>query len=168
MKTAITLLLVPLSFACASDGELKNGTFRDDDVAYRIGEPGAGWRQLRLPSANVAWFNDALSASLMANSHCDGVKDAPLSGLTEDLLMGITDRAVVSQTVRPCSRREALETVVTGKLDGVERKLAVLVLKKDGCVYDIVLGAAPAQFEQALAAFGRVRDGFDVDARVGR
>ena len=81
--------------------------------------------------------------------------------------MGLTDRQVVSQTVRPCSRREALETIVVGKLDGVERKLALLVLKKDGCVYDLVLGAGPAQFDQALIAFGRVRDSFDVDSRVG-
>lgn len=167
MIRLVPLLLVPLALSCASDGELKNGAYRDQHVAYRIGEPGEGWRQVDLPSANVAWFNDTLSASLMANSHCDGVKDAPLGGLTEDLLIGITDRQVLSQQVRPCSRREALETIVTGKLDGVERKLALLVLKKDGCVYDVVLGASPAQFDRALVAFGRVRDGFDVDARVG-
>ena len=157
-----------LAACCGSDGVLKNGSYADAKVSYRLGEPGEGWRRLELQAANVAWFNDVLSASLMTNSHCDGVKDAPLAALTEDLLIGLTERVVVSQQIRPTSRREALETVVTGKLDGVERKLALLVLKKDGCVYDIVLGADPARFDDALAAFSRVRDGFDVDARVRR
>lgn len=168
MKTSMLLLVLALAACCATGGVMTDGGYRDAKVSYRLGEPGEGWRRLQLEAANVAWFNDALSASLMTNSHCDGVKDAPLAGLTEDLLIGLTDRVVVSQQARPSSRREALETIVTGKLDGVERKLALLVLKKDGCVYDIVLGAGPEQFEGALAAFSRVRDGFDVDARVGR
>lgn len=166
----VALVLAAMVFAasCGDGGHLKNGTFRDDKVSYRLGTPGEGWSEVRLEAANVAWFNDALSASLMVNSHCDGVKDAPLSGLTEDLLMGLTDREVASQTTRPWARREALETIASGKLDGVEQKLAIFVLKKDGCVYDIVLGAPPSHFDAALLAFGRVRDGFDVDARVGR
>lgn len=164
-----TLLLVLISAAaCASGGELKDGGFRDGKVSYRLGLPGEGWSSLKLEAANVAWYNAALSASLMVNSHCDGVKDAPLAGLTEDLLIGITDREVVSQQLKPWAGREALETIAAGKLDGVERKLALFVLKKDGCVYDVVLGAAPEHFEGALAAFARVRDGFDVDPRAGR
>ncbi|MBI1949074.1 MAG: hypothetical protein HYS27_25525 [Deltaproteobacteria bacterium] len=165
----LALVLTLLSTACcATGGELVNGSYHDAKVSYRLAEPGEGWRRLDLAAANVAWFNDALAASLMTNSHCEGVKDAPLTGLTEDLLIGLTDRVVVSQQTRPCSRREALETIVSGKLDGVDRKLALLVLKKDGCVYDIVLGAGPEHFDAALVAFARVRDGFDVDARARR
>lgn len=168
MRLAMSCLAFSLAAACAGDGHVKDGTYHDKKVSYRLGMPGDGWSDLRLDAANVAWFNEAHSATLMVNSHCDGVKDAPLTGLTEDLLIGLTDRAVESQVARPWARREALETIAIGKIDGVERKLALFVLKKDGCVYDIVLGAAPAQFAAALPAFQRVRDGFDVDARVGR
>ena len=164
----VIALALALVAGCAGDGHLKDGSFQDSKVSYRLGAPGPGWSELHLDAANVAWFNEALSASLMVNSHCEGVKDAPLAGLTEDLMMGLTDRAVQSQLTKPWARREALETVATGKIDGVERKLVLFVLKKDGCVYDIVLGAAPTHFDAALPAFARVRDGFDVDAREGR
>jgi hypothetical protein len=165
MRWIVSVLACSLSAGCVCDGQLRDGTFRDSKVSYKVGLPGTGWSDLHLDTANVAWFNEALSASLMVNSHCEGVKDAPLAGLTEDLLMGLSDREVVSQTLKPWASREALETIATGKLDGVERKLALFVLKRDGCVYDIVLSAGPEKFEGALAAFARVRDGFDVNAR---
>jgi hypothetical protein len=154
--------------ACASGGHLENGRFRDRVVNYQVGLPGEGWRELRLETANVAWYNDALRASLLVNSNCDGVGDAPLEGLTSDLLMGMTEREILSQERRPASRREALESVATAKLDGVPRKLMLFVLKKDACVYDIVLDASPATYEAARAGYLRVRDGLHVDARRDR
>jgi hypothetical protein len=102
------------------------------------------------------------------NSHCEGVKDAPLEALTGDLMMGMTEKEILSQNRLPWSRREALETIATAKLDGVPRKLGLFVLKKDNCVYDIVLDASPHTFDSAWKAYTRVRDGFDVDARRDR
>lgn len=165
MRMPRSLCFLGLLAACAGDGHVTDGAYRDAKVSYRLGTPGEGWDELKLDTANVAWFHQGLAASLMVNSHCEGVKDAPLSGLTEDLLMGLTDREILSQTTRPWARREALETLARGRLDGVERKLALFVLKKDGCVYDIVLGAPPERFDAALVAFAHVRDGFTVDAR---
>ena len=59
------------------------------------------------------------------------------------------------------------ETRVKARLDGVERQMAILVLKKDGCVYDLVLDVSPARFPQAVPAFESMRDGFDVYTREG-
>jgi hypothetical protein len=165
---ALPLVVIALLAACGGGGHFENNQFHDDTVAYRVGPPGSGWREVRLETANAAWYNDALQASLLVNSHCEGVADAPLEGLTNDLLMGMTEREVLSQEKKPWSRREALETVATAKLDGVPRKLALFVLKKDGCVYDIVLDSSPEHFETAERAFIAVRDGFDVEARRDR
>ena len=154
--------------ACASQGTFSDGRFTSDSVAYDVGAPGPGWSEVDLATANAAWHNPELGAALLVNSHCDGVKDAPLAGLTSDLLMGMTDREILSQEVVPWSKREAMHTVATGKLDGVPRKLELFVLKKDGCVYDIVLDAAPERFESARAAFAKVRDRFDVAPRPNR
>ena len=59
----------------------------------------------------------------------------------------------------------ALETMAIAKIDGVPRQRALFVLKKDGCVYDVVYDAAPLKFDEGLAAYRRVRDGLDVGAR---
>lgn len=164
-----TVLALAVAAACSTpEATMRDGHISGPRVAYDVGQPGAGWKEVTLPTANAAWHNPDLGAALLVNSHCDGVGDAPLEGLTSDLMMGMTEREILSQEKVPWSKREALHSVATGKLDGVPRKLEMFVLKKDGCVYDIVLDAAPERFEQARAAFERVRAGFDVDARPDR
>lgn len=154
--------------SCVSAGTLRDGRFEGPQVAYRLGAPGAGWERLALEQANVAWHNGALDASLLVNSHCEGVADSPLEGLTNDLLMGSTEREIVAQERKAWSGREGMETHARAKLDGVPRELMFFVLKKDGCVYDIVLDASPAHFESARAGFDSVRAGFDVEPRRDR
>lgn len=153
---------------CGPAAHFEGGRFRDARVSYAVGIPDVGWREVRLPTANAAWFHQELRASILVNSHCDGVADATLESLTGDLLMGMAEPVVVSQERKPWSRREAMETVATARLDGVPRKLSLFVLKKDGCVYDIVLDAAPDTWSAAQPGFERVRDGFVVEARRDR
>ena len=168
MKFAKMCLIMFALASCNGGPQLVDGKFTSDTVAYRVAPPGEGWTEVTLVTANAAWHNPALGAALMVNSHCDGVADAPLEGLTSDLVMGMTDREILSQEKLAWSKREALQSIATGKLDGVPRKLELFVMKKDGCVYDIVLDASPEHFEAARGAFTRVRDGFDVDARPNR
>lgn len=169
IRIALPLLFALVALACAGgEGRYSDGHFTSASARYQLTPPGDGWREITLPTANAAWHNPALAASLMVNSHCEGVADAPLEGLTSDLLMGMSEREILTQERVPSSKREALHSVATGKLDGVPRKLELLVLKKDGCVYDIVLDASPEHFESARAAFATMRDGFDVDARPDR
>lgn len=149
-------------------GHLVENRFEDDKVSYDIGLPGEGWKPLQLDRADVAWHHPGLGAGLLVNSACEGVQDSPLIGLTNELLIGTTEREILEQNLVPWSKREALESIVTGKLDGVPRKRALFVLKKDGCVYDIVYDAPPASFEDGLAAYRRVRDGFNVGLRRDR
>ena len=168
MTRASPLLCLVLVGCAGSQGSYSDGRFRSESASYDVMPPGAGWQEVTLPTANAAWHNAQLQAALMVNSHCAGVSDSPLEGLTSDLLMGMTEQQILSQERVPSSKREALQSIVTGKLDGVPRKLELFVMKKDGCVYDIVLDASPEHFESARTAFAKVRDGFDVDARPDR
>jgi hypothetical protein len=173
MARAFHIVVIALAVASAggcwgTSGRLVDNRFEDDKVAYTVGQPGEGWRPLRLERADIAWHHPGIGAGILVNSACEGVQDSPLIGLTNELLIGTTEREILEQQVMPWSRREALESVVSGKLDGVPRKRAIFVLKKDGCVYDIVYDAPPATFEAGLAAYRRVRDGFDVGGRRDR
>ena len=65
-----------------------------------------------------------------------------------------------SSQVLSIDGREALSLRVEGKVDGVRVEVATTVLKKDSCVYDLVLVAPPSAFEAALAGFFSVQNGF--------
>lgn len=153
------------ALACAGHPQLRDGRYQDDVVEYSLESPGDGWQRLDMEQANVAWLNRDLGAALLVNSHCQGVEDAPLEVLTRHLLMGLTDVETVAERRLELSGREALETTVEGKLDGVRRRLQLLVLKKDGCVYDVVLDASPDGFSRAVPGYERVRSTLDVHPR---
>ena len=165
---ALSLLVTAgLHLGCTT-AHLVDNRYQDEHVSYTIGQPGAGWVQMRLETANVAWHNPNLAAGMFLNSTCGGVQDAPLIGLSNELLIGSTEREILQQEVMPWSHREALETVVTCKLDGVARKRILFVIKKDGCVYDLVYDAPPEHFDDGLASYRAVRDGLDIAARRDR
>jgi hypothetical protein len=168
VTTAAVVVTAALSGACGTGASFVGNHFEDRHVDYRVGAPGPGWRQVHLETSNISWLNDDTGAGLLVNSHCEGVQDSPLEGLTGELLIGTTEREVLEQTVRPWAGREAMETIATGKLDGVARKRALFVVKKDGCVYDVVYDAPLARFDAGYAAYVAVRDGFSIAARRDR
>lgn len=163
------LLAAAAAASCSTPaGSYEGGVFQDERVRYEAGEPGPGWERVRLDQADVAWMHGATTSTLILNSHCEGVQDAPLEALTNELLMGTTEREFLSQEKVPWSRREALETIAAAKLDGVPRRYALFVLKKDGCVYDIVLSSPQEAFDAARPAYESVKQRFDVGPRKDR
>ncbi len=148
--------------ACVTPtGILQDQNFKKRDTQYHIGKPGDNWRRLYLKGADLAWINDRNNSTILVNSQCKEAKDVPLVALTAHLLIGMTEQNIESQTALPWSQREALETVVTAKIDGVPRKLNIFVLKKDNCVYDIVFAAPPQFFDAEIIAYQAIRDQFD-------
>lgn len=150
--------------ACVSS-HWQAGRFDDGQVHYALPEPGDGWQRLRLDTANAAWRNPAKRAAILVNSHCVGVEDASLHVLSRHLLMGMENTEILSESQRTIAGRAALETSARGTLDGVPRQLQLLVLKKDGCVYDLVLEGNPANFDDSLPAYARLRDSWQIFRR---
>jgi hypothetical protein len=152
-RAAVVVLAFVLT-ACGGDG-LSGSVYRDRESHYRIGALGPTWNRLGLGHHNdLAWHSSSLEALVQVNATCDPDSDVPLNALTNHLLIGFTERVIHDQRILPMDRREALRTYATARLDGVERELVFYVLKKDDCVYDFALVAAPgASFEQARAEF---------------
>lgn len=157
------LFFLSLGSACATIGGFRNGVYSGHGVSYRIGEPGAGWSRAKLREADIAWIYENGSASLLVNSRCIGSKDVPLEALSGELLIGMTEQKRLSASRDERSNREGLEITTSAKLDGVQLTLRSYVLKRDLCVYDIVLAASPDSFENALVGYQAVTSLFDVE-----
>jgi hypothetical protein len=142
-------------------GGLNNGVYRGEGFAFQIREPGDGWKRLDANPAALAYRNERSNASMMINARCgkDG-DDVPLIALTNHLFLMFTDKDVQTQEVVPFDDREAMHTVMNAKLDGVPMTYDVWVLKKDGCVYDLLYLAPEASFGEAHGAFEQLVRGF--------
>ena len=150
---------------CAAPG-LEADVYRGDDFAFRVAAVPRDWEPIEVSDAALAWRDVEAGGTVVVNARCDkDGEDVPLASLTQHLFLRFTDRAVELEETVPFDGREALHTRLTAKLDGVPRSFSVWVLKKDGCVYDLVYVAEPERFAAGVVDFDRFARGFHVFAR---
>ncbi len=146
-----------LSAASCGGGATYDGVrYRADDLVFRAGPAPASWRRLETSHGRLAFRDDAARATVIVNGRCgrDG-DDTPLIALTNHLFLQFTEREIESEETVPFDGREARRTVLTAKLDGVALRFMAVVMKKDGCVYDLVLMSEPSTFATARGPFER-------------
>ncbi|HZH04065.1 MAG TPA: hypothetical protein VEY30_09785 [Myxococcaceae bacterium] len=143
---------------------LKDGYFVKGDVRYRIAAPPGGWKRLKLADNDVAYVSNDAHHSVAVNATCEDHADPPLDVLTQHMLLGFTDREAQASEKVVLDGREGLRSRYVARLDGVPVELDMVVMKKDGCVYDFVylspVGKADAQrafFDSVLRQFAAER-----------
>jgi len=112
---------------------------RKGDVAFRLERLPSSWRAIEVDDTALAFRDDRNAATVAINGRCGkDADDVPLQSLTQHLFLQFTERQLTSQELFPLDGREALRTEMVAKLDGVPKYFHVVVLKKDGCVYDFM------------------------------
>jgi hypothetical protein len=160
-------LLALLLCACAHTDHLHDGVLEKGDVSVHIGPVPAEWRPVHVDGADLAYRDEAREGSTLFDVRCGARDDdAPLSVLTEHLIMGTTEREYDSQETIPFDGREALHTLLRAKLDGVPMQYDIYVMKKNGCVYDLVYVAPPERFAQGAPAFEAFARGLHASSPV--
>lgn len=161
------LLATLLLCACAHADQLHDGVLEKGNVRVHLGPVPAEWRPIHVDGADLAYRDDAREGSTMFDVRCgDRDDDAPLSVLTEHLIMGTTEREYDSQETIPFDGREAMHTLMRAKLDGVPMQYDIYVMKKNGCVYDLVYIAPPERFSQGAPAFEAFARGLHASSPV--
>lgn len=150
--------------ACAtgcSSPQYEGAVYRGNGLAFRTGAVPRTWQRLDVPGGTLAFRDDQAETTVLLNARCGkDADDVPLAALTGHLFLQFTDREILTQTVVPMDGREAMQTVMKAKLDGVPKSFDVFVLKKDGCVYDFIDIAAPSSFDTTRSAFESFVAGF--------
>lgn len=125
---------------------------------------GPEWIPVNIKGAEQAWLIPKEGSSILIDSQCSSRdQDVPLVGLTAQLLIGMTDQVLLEQKTIPYQNREALLSTFLVKIDGVSQKMHILVLKKEGCVYDIVLTTSSDVFDQRLRDFEKIQTQFTLE-----
>jgi hypothetical protein len=141
---------------CAHEEAFQQGVLRKGDLRVEVGPVPSTWRRVDVDGADLAYRDDGRSGSALFDVRCGARDDdAPLSILTQNLIMGTTQRDFESQEIVPFDRREALHSKLHARLDGVPMQYDIYVMKKDGCIYDLVYVAPPDRFADGAADFER-------------
>jgi hypothetical protein len=145
---------------CAGPG-IRGQEFRGSGFAFRIGPIGRGWRPIESSESLLAFRDDRARATVALGGRCgkDG-DDVPLAALTRHLFLYFTERNLVGERSLTLDGRAALRTEMEARLDGVPKRFTVVVLKKNGCVYDFLYvedvpgtGEGRATFDEFVAGF---------------
>ena len=155
-RTFLAILVLWVLAGGCGHAELRDGVFSKPKVRYRMGELSAPWHRVSLKENDVAWTLPTDGHSIAVNSTCQGYEDAPLPVLTRHLLVGFAEPQLVEQQSVVLDGREALRSRYQAKLDGVPIELLMVVMKKNGCVYDFMYVSPAGRFEERLADFERV------------
>jgi hypothetical protein len=152
--------LAALLYGCGGSS-FDGHVFRQGDLAFRVGPIPTEWRSIAADGALLAFRDDGDAATIALNGRCglDG-DDVPLEALTHHLFLNFTDATLIKQQRLELAGRAALRTELTAGLDGVPMHYVVIVLKKDGCVYDFMLVNADGK-ATGSEAFERFVSGFE-------
>lgn len=159
-RVALLLSLAPLT-ACA--GHLAKGVYTGSDARYRIGKVPHSWQLLKMHDNDVAFLSVDSPHSLAINATCHDHGDPTLPVLTRHLLMGFTDPRTVAQTEETLDGRAALRSHVIAKMDGVPIEMLLVVMKKDGCVYDFTYLSPIGRLEERVATFEEILRNFETE-----
>ncbi len=158
----LLLLALPLLLPACGAGRKA----RKLEGRYDTGAPGAGWSKVSPGGADYAWFNSDLAASIYADSNCASrFEDRALEALADSATYGMAIGKPDFQEVRRIDDRDALFRKQDGNLDGVPFRLGVAVLKKDQCIYDVMVVAPHDGFDRAWDGFEGVVAGFAARGR---
>lgn len=159
---AVPLLVLPMT-GCAGT-QFDGSEYRDKEVAFRLSYIPSGLRTLDSDESKLAFQNDVAGSTLAVSARC-GVDsdDVPLRALVQHLFLQLTERELISEKEFILDGRAALEMELEAYLDGVLRHFVVVVMKKNGCVYDFMHvdgGGSTAALEASRKDFRKMVRGF--------
>jgi len=156
LALGLVLSVFSAGLAACSPSHFDGQVFRKGDVAFRLEHLPPGWRRIEISDTAIAFRDDDNAATVAVNGRCGkDAEDVPLQSLTQHLFLQFTERQLTAQEVFPLDGREALRTEMVAKLDGVQKYFHVVVLKKDGCVYDFLQIANQHQDKDQFLDFVR-------------
>ena len=135
---------------------------------YQIGALGPEWKLVSRARGSAGFVHGAGGGVILSHATCrDDAEAAPLASLTAHMLIGYSERRERAVRLVAFAEREALRSVLDGKLDGVPIVLDLYVLKRNGCIFDLSYVAPVATYDAGLADFQRFVDGFQQQPREG-
>jgi len=139
--------------ACAS-GQIRDGAYVNAAKDFAVGLPPAGWSVEVGSNPDLLLRHASRHAGISVHATCDGIPaDGSLAILSRHLFFGIRGKEILEPGHTTAVPADAEEVVLRGELDSRELVLHGYTLKGPGCVYDLVLFAAPEDYRAVNGEF---------------
>ena len=127
---------------------------------FKVGQPGSEWAPFHDEGTQVAWKHRSLPLAIQVRGQCEEHGDSDLESFTDHLRIDFNEWKVVESRYITLVQRDAMRSTIDAELDGVAVRLELIVLKKDGCLFDFDLVGPPQYYDSGLPHFEEVVAGF--------
>lgn len=136
--------------------------FLGHDRFYRVGELPAGWKRMSPRARTVSFYNAEYRGSISTDAFCGrSISDRKLGSLSGEIISAVEGRVVEAEENFELNGRGALRQRVRGSEDGVPVIVDVVVVRKDGCVFDFYAVMPPNGNVKIKSDFETFFWGFD-------
>jgi len=160
IQRSAAILLCAAAASCAGVS-YRDGVVHSQYTTYRVGRLGADWQQVSVDDNDLAFFSRG-KGTIGAHSTCSDYDDVPQTALMNHLLFGTQKRVFRVEEEVTLDGRGARHVVVDAELDGVPITLEVVLVVKNGCVYDLSLVSSRERHARARDEFMRFVGAFEV------
>jgi hypothetical protein len=126
----------------------------------RFTPPKTPFEKFEIQDVDQAWKNRDNGNSISYRTSCDDPVESTIQTIQQSIASGFDSYTVESSQNTQFNGREALQSVLQGKLDGVSTKLELLIFKKNNCTYTLTYVALPKNFSKDQGTFHEFLKGF--------
>lgn len=161
------LVLVLLTLTACAPRYVVDGFLVDEARGFRIPILRDGWQQIEVEGTELAFRAEPGGQVAALFVSCEEEQPIALRILARRLFFGISPKRVVTQEALSLNGREAVHTVLTGRLHDTDVTVSSYVAKDGGCAYDLVYVASREVFEDRLPEFERFVKGWILTEKRG-
>lgn len=137
------------------------GSKAERSKGVRVSLPVAPYREIEGSRADGAWKNPTNGNSISYLSTCNDPADPTLETATNELFSDLKNMVVKKQATTEFNGREALDTEVEGKMEGIVTRVRSVVFKKNGCLYTLSHVGIASKFEEDRPKFDQFLSSFE-------
>ncbi|MES2963531.1 MAG: hypothetical protein V4760_06545 [Bdellovibrionota bacterium] len=160
LKQSLALASLSLVFAGCVSVNI-GGSKAERSKGVRVSAPSAPFTEIEGSRADGAWKNSSNGNSISYLSTCNDPADPSLETATNELFSDLKAMIVKKQATTTFSGREALDTEVDGKMEGIATRVRSVVFKKNGCLYTLSLVGVAAKFDEDRSKFDQFLTAFE-------
>lgn len=160
MKTASLLAILLTATACVSVKLSGTDNTAKRAVGVTHNEPGKPFTFAENPDVDASWKNAKNGNMISYVSDCKDPSDPPLDNIVAGVVAGITDLKYESREEVTMQGREGRRVLATGKVDGVQSAIDLLVFKRNYCIYILTYAGVKNSFPANREDFNKFIQGF--------
>ncbi|MFQ5960466.1 MAG: hypothetical protein ACE5MG_03650 [Candidatus Methylomirabilales bacterium] len=138
---------------CCATSRTVDGVYVDEAKGFRVQLPRHGWHVVESSGADLTLRDTGSQARMAVSASCPARETGPLPALARHLLFGLRDVKRMRQEPILIDGVEGLDTEVIGTWEGERVQVWSVVIRRGGCLYDLLFIAPPATFGAQRADF---------------